>query len=431
MGSYKLFLHKLLYIMGREIRNPLMKFHEKELANTNFATIGELKELQTFRLRKLLNHARENCEYYEDKLNDIDIDTIGIENITKIPVLTKDMFRTHIHKIQNYALKQKYFKSSTSGSSGEALTFDRNGSWDAATRAAQHRGYSWYGVKPWMKNIYFWGFNPDVKQLRKIRLLDALVNRFRLFLLSDKEVLNAEKVLPHCSYIEGYSSTIFTLAQKLAEKSKQYHNILMVKGTSEKIFDAYHKPVKSVLGKRMISEYGAAETGIIAFECPEGNMHINMENVIVEEVNNKIIVTNLFSYSAPIIRYELGDYIEFDRITKCSCGRPHYIIKEVTGRIGKNIVGYNREFPSLTLYYVFKNITIEHNIVISYSALQKVKGKLQITVLYTGKDKEEVLKLIESESVKYFENDIDVSVTITDRVLHANKKTQSFESLLV
>ena len=31
--------------------------------------------------------------------------------------------------------------------------------------------------------------------------------------------------------------------------------------------------------------FRSTESGIIAFECPEGKMHINMEGVLVEEIN--------------------------------------------------------------------------------------------------------------------------------------------------
>ena len=67
-------------------------------------------------------------------------------------------------------------------------------------------------------------------------------------------------------------------------------NLKMVKGTSEKIYERYQDEIKKAFGQKMISEYGAAETGIIAFECPSGNMHINMEGVIVEEINEEIII---------------------------------------------------------------------------------------------------------------------------------------------
>ena len=153
-----------------------------------------------------------------------------------------------------------------------------------------------------------------------------------------------------------------------------------------------------------MSEYGAAEAGIIAFECPEGNMHVNMETVIVEQVDAKILVTNLTSRSFPIIRYELGDYIDLDEETKCPCGRKSYLIKEVTGRVGKNIYGIDNIYPSLTLYYIFKNIAVNYSIVLNYMVIQKRKG--EIDMHFESRLSEEVKGYIKIEIKKYFGNDI-------------------------
>mgnify|MGYP000282295428 CR=1 FL=1 len=77
----------------------------------------------------------------------------------------------------------------------------------------------------------------------------------------------------------------------------------MVKGASEMILDAYQPEVDKAFGREMVSEYSAAEAGLIAFECPVGNMHINVEHVYVEvDESDEILVTNLYSHYFPIIR---------------------------------------------------------------------------------------------------------------------------------
>jgi len=423
-------LHKLIYLIGREIRNPRMKIFEKELQSTDFASLELLNELQQKRLRSLLKHAKENSKFYKNRLAGIDIDNMLIETLKEIPVLSKDEFRNNVDSIQNYIPKEKFFRSSTSGSSGKSLTFDRSLDWDAAHRAVQIRGYSWFGIKPWMKNLYFWGYNPDIKKLLKIRFTDFLVNRYRVFSYDKSSTEKVKKYLKKCDYIEGYSSSIYSLAQKLEKENWKCSNIKMVKGTSEKIYDSYQLPIENVFNQPMISEYGAAETGIIAFECPHGSMHIAMENVIVEEIDKKIIVTNLFSHTAPIIRYELGDYVEFDYEKKCPCGRQHQIIKEVTGRIGDKVYGYEGEYPSLVMYYVFKNIAQKYSIDMSYYACQKEKGKLEVNVIYEAADKDKVVGYIEHEKENFFQSDIDMKITFIKEIEQKDKKTQSFESLI-
>ena len=204
-------------------------------------------------------------------------------------------------------------------------------------------------------------------------------------------------------------------------------NIKMVKGTSEKIFDNYHDEVKKAFGLKIISEYGATETGIIAFECPEGNTHINMEGVIVEEINHEIVVTNLQMQSFPIIRYKLGDYVKLaPRNKKCSCGKNHLIIEEVTGRIGKNVYGKENIYPSLYFYYIFKNLDHNHNIKLNYQIIQKEKGALLFKIDQKISDNER--KLLSLEIKKHFNSDIRFTVLDNAEIKSEGSKLKSFIS---
>jgi len=421
--------YKIIYLIGEYIKNPLIRKKFYELKESDFASLQTLEDIQLDRLKQLLAHAKEYSVFYKERLNHIDIDNMRLSDLQNIPLLSKKELLNHIQDISNNPHNEKLIKSETSGSTGEALIFYRNLKWDAYHRAAQYRGYSWYDINPWDKNIYFWGFNPNWKQKIKIRILDLLMNRYRIFSFDEKVLHNSVSIIKKSKYIEGYSSAIYTLSQYLYKNKYKFENIKLVKGTSEKIYDNYHKIVKDVFGLKMTSEYGAAEAGIIAFECPEGNMHIAMENVIVEVVDEKIVITNLHSYSFPIIRYELGDYVKLSN-KKCNCGREHLIIEEVTGRIGQKIVGYHKEYPSLSLYYIFKNIALQYNLQLAYFASQYKIGELKIDVIVQDYDKNIIKQYIYEEANKYFKDDIVLSIRFTDKIEHKNKKTKDFESYL-
>ena len=156
-------------------------------------------------------------------------------------------------------------------------------------------------------------------------------------------------------------------------------------------------------GRRITNEYGSTESGIIAFECPSGSMHINMEGVYVEQDPEDlgILVTNLQSFSFPSIRYKLGDQVALAPETfRCPCGMQSPVIYEVTGRIGKKILGQIQNYPSLTLYYIFKNIYFNNDRKIDFQAHQFEKGKLEIWLKEPITP--ELKKLILNESKNYF-----------------------------
>ncbi len=406
--------HKWLFFKGAKKRNPSIFDHFKDLKNTENLPLSELKKLNEDRLKALCVFASVYSPFYKKKFEEAGFDPQGhwtLEKFSEIPFTTKtDLIQSndHIHTPGN--LFKKRFFVETSGTSGEILTFHRDESWDSFNRAAIWRGYSWFGVNPWDRKLYFWGYNTAPLKRLKFKLMDFTVNRFRLFDYDPGKLQSLIPKLKKVSVIEGYSSMIYELANLVADKKFDFHSLKLVKGTSEKIFPHYQDIAQEVYGMKISSEYGATESGIIAFECPKGSMHINMEGVYVERdpEDGGIVVTNLQSYSFPSIRYKLGDQIELAPDDyKCACGMQAPVILEVTGRIGKKIFGDSHIYPSLTLYYIFKNLYFNEGRTIDFQAHQYAKGKLEIWV------KEPVTQslrlLVQTEALKYF-SDIEITL---------------------
>ncbi|MDG1275689.1 MAG: hypothetical protein P8O16_00310 [Algoriphagus sp.] len=403
---------EILYKSGAKKRNPSLYKHFNDLLSTDFSHRKELDMLQLERLQRFLIFAYNNSPWNAERMKRAGFnpsEDFSIEKFKKINPIGKEDLVQYNEKIQvGEEFFDKVFYCESSGTSGKVLTFKRDENWDSFNRAAQMRGYSWFGVNPWDFNIYFWGYNSNWKKKLKLRVLDFFVNRNRMFDYSETSLKSLRKKLKNAVFIEGYSSMIYEMAKLGLDQSHSLPNLKMIKGTSEKIFPHYQEVVKKAFGRKIISEYGAAEAGIIAFECPEGNMHITEEGVYVEQdENGEILVTNMLSYSFPIIRYRLGDSIKLaDENFKCACGRSHRIIAEVTGRVGKIIVGFNKQYPSLTLYYIFKNIYFEKGLAIDYQATQNEKGKLIIRFLEKLDSKKE--DLILEQAKIYFKDDIKI-----------------------
>jgi phenylacetate-CoA ligase len=403
---------EILYKSGAKKRNPSLYKHFNDLLRTDFSDRKELDQLQLEKLKNFLIFAYNNSPWNGEGMKRVGFnpsEDFSIEKFKKITPTGKEELVQNNEEIQvEEKIFDKVFYCESSGTSGKVLTFKRDENWDSFNRAAQMRGYSWFGVNPWDFNIYFWGYNSNWKKKLKLRVLDFFVNRNRMFDYSEKSLKGLRNKLKNAVYIEGYSSMIYEMAKLGFEQPDSLPNLKMIKGTSEKIFPHYQDIVKKTFGQKIISEYGAAEAGIIAFECPEGNMHITEEGVYVEQdENGEILVTNMLSYSFPIIRYRLGDSIKLaDDNFKCACGRSHKIINEVTGRVGKIIIGFNKQYPSLTLYYIFKNIYFEKGLAIDYQATQTETGKLIIRFLEKLDSKKE--NLILEQSKIYFKDDIEI-----------------------
>lgn len=423
--------HKIMYKAGTHFWNNWISSHYEFLLKSQFWSREQLLDYQSKKLRKLVALSYARCSYYKNLFDENNLRPSNIETIADlqlIPTTSKSALLTNKQAIQTKVAGERMYYSETSGSTGEPLVFYRNKDWVAWHNASVFRGYRWHGVNPWDRNGYLWGYNLSASQTLKTKILDAMQNRFRLFSYSDKELEAFCHKLKKAKYLSGYSSMIYEVAKFINEDDglRNNINIAFIKGTSEKIFENYQPVAMSAFRKNIVSEYGSAEAGIIAFECPEGNMHVNMETVAVEEFEKRIIVTNLVSNSFPIIRYELGDYIKLDEQSVCACGRESYIIKEVLGRVGKNIYGISRKYPSLTLYYIFKNLAIDHGVVLNYQAVQETKGFIEIRIEQPLSDRER--QLIVAEIDKYFKEDVNYQISDNVRLISREGKLKDFVS---
>ncbi len=425
-------IRKAAYLFGILIRNSKIFDHFDFLLKSQNWDIKKLQDYQFKKLKVLLNHSYQNSTYYRNKYDKNHIhpnDIKSLADLQSIPQITKEELLENVDTIQIKDFPEKLFYSETSGSTGRPIVFFRNKDWDAWHRASIFRGYSWHNVKPWERNGYLWGYNLSFKEQIKTKMLDYLQNRFRLFSYREEEIDKFIKKLKKASFLAGYSSMIYEIAKRVNASNNDFRfNLKMIKGTSEKIFDKYQSEAQKAFEKKIISEYGSAEAGIVAFECAQGNMHINMETIIVEEENHSIIVTNLCSMSFPIIRYKLGDYIEMDRNIRCACGMKHHVIKEVLGRVGTVIYGFKDQYPSLTLYYVFKNIAMNHKMLLNYQAIQHKKGFLHLNIEDEMNDiKKNVLI---KECKRYFNNDLDIEINDGVNLKFKDKKKVDFISEL-
>jgi phenylacetate-CoA ligase len=421
-------LFKTIYLIGEKLRNPSLRRIYTFLKQSENWELDTLESYQLQKLKSLLIFANEYSPYYREAFKGIAINKIeSLSDLKNIPILEKPELYKNIDRIQSKFTFKKLKKASTSGTSGASIQFYRDEYADSFNRASILRGYSWFDVSIWEKNGYFWGFNFSFLSKLKTAFFDFLQHRFRLFSFEEKTRKAFVKQLKNTKYLHGYSSMIYETAKYInKEKLPKPSQLRMIKGTSENILKIHQKEIKQAFGLKMISEYGATEAGIIAFECKKGSMHLNMESCIVEEIDHEIIVTNLQMKSFPIIRYKLGDYIQLSSET-CTCGLKHKILEEVTGRVGSIVRGKQNSYPSLTFYYIFKNLE-SLGISLSYQIIQNKKGEIHVYIEQHLSDLEN--KMLQKEMTTYFDNDLDYKLIQDFKIKIKNKKQESFISNL-
>jgi phenylacetate-CoA ligase len=421
-------LARALFLAGARIRNPSLFEEYERVKLSERLTRDKLNALQLERAGRFLSFVEEHSAYYREVFSARGFSArrfSSLADLKRLPVIDKSEIIASNSAIHAQFRFPKVFLAETSGTTGSALEFRKNERWDSTNRAYMMRGYDWYGVKPWERNGYLWGYDIAPERARRVRLMDALQNRFRLFAYDEPSIRAFASALRSATYVGGYSSMIFEAARIINQLGLDKPRLMMVKGTSEMILDVYRDETRKAFGSSIVSEYGAAESGLIAFECPSGSMHINMEDVIVEVEEGDIIVTNLASYSFPIIRYRLGDQVTLSD-ERCRCGREHPIIREVMGRRGVTVVGATGRYPALTFYYVFKNLALRHSVLLNYKAVQDQPGAVSLDI--QGGENRRYEPLVRVELEKYFGRDLTFDIRFVAAFERTRRKAQYFES---
>lgn len=130
----------------------------------------------------------------------------------------------------------------------------------------------------------------------------------------------------------GYPSNLELLIDEQISGRLHIHPVLIMTGgeylseqVRSKLSEAFHCYVQT--------SYGCTEGGTMACECTEHHFHINEDLVILEPVDqnnqpvpdgkqsDKILLTNLFNYTQPFIRYEITDRVIMHH-EPCKCGNP-------------------------------------------------------------------------------------------------------------
>jgi hypothetical protein len=88
--------------------------------------LSEIKKIQWKRLKKLLDYAYENNEFYKEYFESVNLEPRDIqkpEDLLKLPITEKKNYRQHFDKIISKNLNKKdYVITTTSGSTGEPFT---------------------------------------------------------------------------------------------------------------------------------------------------------------------------------------------------------------------------------------------------------------------------------------------------------------------
>ncbi len=328
--------------------------------------VEEIKALQSERLVKQVKHVWDNVPYYRKKMEEKGVtpdDIKGIEDLHKLPFLTKDDLRdAYPYGLLGKPLKDCVRIQSTSGTTGRRVvafyTQHDIDLWeDCCARAITAVGGTDEDV---VQVAYGYGLFTGGPGLNggshKVGCLTVPMSSG-----------NTDRQL---QFMTDLQSTILcctpSYAAYLGEtiEEKGLKNQIKLKAGifgAEAWTEEMRRDIQEKLGIKAYDIYGLTETSGpgVAFECEEQTgMHINEDHFIAEIINpetgevlpegekGELVFTSISKEAFPLLRYRTKDLCILSR-KQCSCGRTHIKMRKPMGRSDDMLIirGVN-VFPS-------------------------------------------------------------------------------------
>ena len=421
-------------------------------------TPEEAKKIQYKRLKKLVNHAKNNSPYFKELYSAVG-DDFQLEDLpptnkvemmkhfdnwltdSNITMKRIDEFTQDIENVGRM-IDDKYLIFKTSGSTGNPATilYDKQNI-DVSSAVAAFRTFARKeDFKAFMKNgkktagvFANYGFYLACGMSRYLQLqMPRKKNKITIDVNApEKEIIKQLNDF-NPAMLSGYPSNLALLSgfEELTIKP----SVVITGG--ELLTDEIRKKLEDKFDCYVQTHYSCTEAGEIACECSEKHLHINEDWVIVEPVDknnspvgygvrsDKVLITNLSNYIQPFIRYELTDRIIVHN-EKCKCGKNSCWL-EIEGRTDDILEFENGiQIAPMSFYKILEEI----DGVTRFQLIQKSLQKLELRLVANEKENA-FMKAQQDLQVFLAEKGIqNVTIVLSDALPQANKISGKFNHI--
>lgn len=316
-------------------------------------------ERRDHRLRALVRHAKEHSPWHARRLAGVDPDTLTGDDLSALPVMTKadlmaswsdivtdrsvtlDAALAHLDQLRRGRwglLNDQYAVLATGGTTGERGIFLFDTKFDASglgpgvdAKGAMDRFWSWQ-----MQAAPPAPADDDRPVLRAMVYSDAPyhVSSVWRWLYGDGDArhLRASTPIPELvaalnemqpTALNAYPSVAHRLALEAAAGRLRIR-VRRVTTSGEPLLPEARAAIHAHFGVPASEEYGATECYIAAWNVVNPGMHLIEDDAVYELVDPErrpvpagqpsaaMLVTNIWSYTLPLIRYEITDEVVLD-----------------------------------------------------------------------------------------------------------------------
>lgn len=293
---------------------PVIRRYIREVESLYQMSPDELRARNERRFLEIFKTAFNKSPFYHKFYGEAGIglnDIKSLEDIKKLPVLTKDMVKAHGPEMLTTA-KWNLVSNHSSGTTGTPLTV-----WESWPSLWREQAYLYC----YRKRCGFTYGQPLVSlrgnlDRKETHLFVGTSNT--LFLSSYNINANTAKLYydlvdSHKPVaIEGYPSSLYSLALVLRDAGLRL-NVPIAFTSSETLLDFQRDLIGNVLGTNVFDHYGMTERCIMLCEAFDHNGYFEAPGYSINEyLPDGELCTSLINDAFPLIRYKCNDVVHFE-----------------------------------------------------------------------------------------------------------------------
>lgn len=379
-------------------------------------------------------YAYENVPFYRNRTsNDAD-------NFEQLPLIDKKEMLCGLGQNLSPEYMTDYINGKlervlTSGSTGQCMTVY----WDKAQQKKSlmplwYLRRKYYGILPEDKYCSFYTTRVEQGHCPEKMLYENGLSFSKLGLTESRLLeIYEELVAYEPVWILAQPSMVLLLIQA-AEKQKRPApaSVKYIELTGERIHDSVRRKIEKFFGCAVASQYGCYEANSIAYECPQGNMHIMGSNVFVEVLDESgdfvegkegnIIITSLQNKVMPFVRYKIGDRGKMRKGTSCPCGNCSPILELTEARENDMIVNRDQSKTHSDIFaHGVELVNLATENIVQYQVIQKDYEDFEISMVLDEEEEWETTKELFLQALEDFAWGKNFQFVLKDRLLPSEK----------
>ena len=309
---------------------------------------SQIEDFQVERFNLIWDDAYTNLPFYRDWKTNYRLPSkiASLSELNDWPILTKKDLR-NIDLFRRTNVPYPSCTILTGGSTGEPV---RLPSWgDSTSGVSQMLGRKAYGVEPGDRTFLLWGhehlYGTGIRRrvnAIKRRLKDWLANwkRVSAYDLSAEAMHSAyntfEKFKP--KFVVGFSPAVLSFVRHNKNNKGQVNSVRVILCTAGPLTSDEKREIENFFGGVVCMEYGSVECGVMAYTRPsDGQYNVFWNTHLLQAQKQsdgeyKNLVTRLTNCYVPLIRYDIGDYLDLDPACEKENACSVLEIKNVKGR---------------------------------------------------------------------------------------------------